>query len=195
MVLISIKDYAKNHGISYEAVRQQLIRYREDLKDHVIKDGRQQYLDEEAVAFLDGRRQKNPVAVIFQDKDDMIDQLRAEKEKLLVMMAAKSEKIESLYGQLQELQAKQLQAAEERKLLDAEIATERQNFEDQIKQYQGEVEILQDRQKQQESENKALQDDIAERDDIIRQLEKELDTKNKYLNQSWIRRLFSKRPR
>ena len=52
MVLISIKDYAKNNRISYEAVRQQVKRYSAELAGHIVKDGRQQFLDEEAVLFL-----------------------------------------------------------------------------------------------------------------------------------------------
>jgi len=91
MNVISLKDYAKQNNVSYEAVRQQVVRYADELGDHIIRDGRQQFLDEEAVAFLDSKRQKNPVVVIQQDKDEQIEQLRQEKEALLTKLAALSE--------------------------------------------------------------------------------------------------------
>lgn len=83
MPVISIKEYAKNNNISYEAVRQQVVRYADELGDHLIKEGRQQFLDEEAVAFLDARRQKNPVVIYQAAKDERIEELEAENGNLL----------------------------------------------------------------------------------------------------------------
>ena len=37
---------AKQNNISYEAVRKQVARYKDELKGHLIKEGRQQFLDE-----------------------------------------------------------------------------------------------------------------------------------------------------
>ena len=51
MKTVSLKDYAEQKRVSYEAVRQQVIRYKKELGNHIIRDGRQQFLDEEAVAF------------------------------------------------------------------------------------------------------------------------------------------------
>ena len=87
MNVISIKDYAKQKNISYEAVRQQVVRYKRELDGHLIKDGRQQFLDEEAVAFLDAKRQKNPVAIIQMDKDERIEKLEEENKTLLQRVA------------------------------------------------------------------------------------------------------------
>lgn len=88
MNVITLRDYAKQNNISYEAVRKQVVRYADELGDHIIKDGRQQFLDEEAVAFLDSKRQKNPVAIIQMDKDEQIETLRKEKEALLIKLAS-----------------------------------------------------------------------------------------------------------
>lgn len=88
MNVITLRDYAKQNNISYEAVRKQVVRYADELGDHIIKDGRQQFLDEEAVAFLDSKRQKNPVAIIQMDKDAQIKSLRNEKEALLIKIAS-----------------------------------------------------------------------------------------------------------
>lgn len=87
MNVITLRDYAKQNNISYEAVRKQVVRYQDELAGHLIKDGRQQFLDEEAVAFLDERRQKNPVAVIQIEKDEKIDQLERENKILLRQIA------------------------------------------------------------------------------------------------------------
>lgn len=87
MTVISLKDYAKKNNVTYEAVRQQVNRYAEELAEHIIRDGRQQFLDEEAVAFLDSKRQKNPVTIVQQSKDEAIEQLRQEKENLLTTVA------------------------------------------------------------------------------------------------------------
>ncbi len=88
MNVITLRDYAKQNNISYEAVRKQVVRYADELGDHIIKDGRQQFLDDEAVAFLDAKRQKNPVAIIQMDKDEQIEALRNEKEALLIKLAS-----------------------------------------------------------------------------------------------------------
>ena len=88
MQVISLKDYAKNNNISYEAVRKQVIRYASELEGHVIKDGRQQFLDENAVAFLSEKRKKNPVIIYEIAKDEEIDRLKQEKENLLLKLAS-----------------------------------------------------------------------------------------------------------
>ena len=96
MNVITLRDYAKQNNVSYEAVRKQVVRYADELGSHIIKDGRQQFLDEEAVAFLDAKRQKNPVAIIQQDKDEQIEALRREKENLLQTIALQASQLSEL---------------------------------------------------------------------------------------------------
>ena len=98
--MITIKDYAKDRGVSYEAARQQIGRYmgREEegfcLSDHVTKVGRTQYLDDEAVAFLDARRARNPVIIQQEQRDETIERLRAEVDALQKrLIAAQDEKL------------------------------------------------------------------------------------------------------
>jgi len=85
-MLITIKDYAKQKGVSYEAIRKQIKRYEEELKDHLQKQNRFLMLDEEAVKFLDERRAENPVIVYEQNKDEELEQLRQQNNMLLVQM-------------------------------------------------------------------------------------------------------------
>ena len=110
MVVMSMKDYAQNNNITYEAVRKQVARYREDLEGHITKDGRQQFLDEFAISFLDERRQKNPIVIYQQSKDEAIEALRADKEALLIKLAEQNEKMDTLRDRLESLQQLQLEA-------------------------------------------------------------------------------------
>lgn len=86
MNVTTLRDYAKQNNISYEAVRKQVVRYAAELEGHLIKDGRQQFLDEEAVAFLDAKRQKNPLAIIQQSKDEAIAELERENKNLRIQL-------------------------------------------------------------------------------------------------------------
>lgn len=85
--MLSLKEYATNKGISYEAVRKQVKRYKSELEGHISKVNRTQYLDDEAVAFLDTKRQENPVILLQVDKDEEIQRLSNENKRLLLRVA------------------------------------------------------------------------------------------------------------
>lgn len=85
--MISLKDYAKNKNVSYEAVRKQVHRYKNELEGHIHKVNRTQYLDDEAVAFLDSKRTESPVILLQMDKDEEIQRLSDENKALLVQIA------------------------------------------------------------------------------------------------------------
>lgn len=82
--MLSLKEYATNKGVSYEAVRKQVKRYKSELEGHISKVNRTQYLDDEAVAFLDTKRQENPVILLQVDKDEEIQRLSNENKMLLL---------------------------------------------------------------------------------------------------------------
>ena len=167
MNVISLKDYAKQNNISYEAVRQQVVRYKDDLAEHIIRDGRQQFLDDEAVAFLDSKRQKNPVAIIQMDKDEQIESLRNEKEALLIKLASvqdellqEKNKVQALIdeqrGQIALLEADneaqrvkvaetEKKASEDVQKARDELETEKKRFEDKEYLMQQEIEQLRNR--------------------------------------------------
>lgn len=84
--MITIKDYAKQKGVSYEAIRKQIKRYEEELEGHLVKQNRFLMLDDEAVQFLDSKRSENPVIVYEQNKDEELEQLRHENKVLLIQM-------------------------------------------------------------------------------------------------------------
>lgn len=82
-----MREYAAQKGVSYEAVRKQVNRYKKQLEGHISKVSRTQYLDDEAVAFLDGKRQESPVILLQMDKDEEIQRLSDENKALLVKVA------------------------------------------------------------------------------------------------------------
>lgn len=139
--VISFKDYAAQKNISYEAVRQQVVRYKEELAGHVIRDGRQQFLDEEAVAFLDAKRQKNPVAIIQMDKDEQIEELEDQVKQLLVKTAAQADRISEL-AQWKADNAMLLAGAEQNRLALEAAKKETQILEGFIKDAKAEIAAL-----------------------------------------------------
>lgn len=86
--LLTIKEYAQKKNVSYEAVRKQIQKYKDgELKDHIIRKNKTQYLDEYAVDFLDNRRRESPIMAIQMDKDEEIERLTNENKALLVQIA------------------------------------------------------------------------------------------------------------
>lgn len=167
MGIISLKDYAKQNNISYEAVRKQVARYKKDLDRHIIKDNRTQFLDEEAVAFLNSKREKSPVIIIQQDKDERIKGLEEENKALLQRVAMLQDdllKSKELQIQLQaetaehRLLAERTTAAEERAAVAEHKAAEAERLAISIRQKNVEIETALT---SAEEENKTLSD-IAE---------------------------------
>ena len=100
---VTLKDYAKELGVTYEAVRKQMKRYSAELEGHIHQQGRTQYLDDEAVAFLDQHHAPKPIAIYEAGQDRemremaaTIEQLRSEKEDLCDRLARMGEKISEL---------------------------------------------------------------------------------------------------
>lgn len=82
----TIKDYAENRQISYEAVRKQIKRYSKELKGLTYKHGRTTFLTDEAATFLDDHRQEKTIVVEQSDDKERIERLRIESERLKSMI-------------------------------------------------------------------------------------------------------------
>ena len=92
MDLITIKQYAEDQGISYEAVRKQVVRYSDELSGHIVKRDRRQFLDQWAVDFLTEKRRQSPVVVVSMDRSEENERLREEIDSLRVkLMTAQNE--------------------------------------------------------------------------------------------------------
>ena len=57
--MISLAEYAEQQHVSYEAVRQQVARYQNELDGHIVRQGRKRLLDDVAIEFLDSHRQES----------------------------------------------------------------------------------------------------------------------------------------
>lgn len=80
--MTTIREYAAEKGVSYEAVRRQVARYSAELEGHIEKRGKMQLLDDFAVAFLDEHRAGNAVAIYKADAASELKRLQRENKEL-----------------------------------------------------------------------------------------------------------------
>lgn len=122
--MISIKDYAKAHGVSYEAVRQQVVRYVDKevdgfrLADHVNKIGRTQYIDDEGAAFLDERRAQNPIIIQQEQRDETVERLRARVDELQVRLIAAQDEYRALLQDKHEIEMREQALIADKQMID-----------------------------------------------------------------------------
>ena len=112
--MVSLKDYAKESGVTYEAVRQQVKRYSADLEGHIHQQGRTQYLDDAGVAILDSHRAQRPMVIYEADYDRELRQKEQEVKILNEELKEAYKEQAQLLRQIGELQGAQarLEAAE-----------------------------------------------------------------------------------
>lgn len=94
--MISFKEYADSHRITYESVRKQVKRYKQDLTGHITVQNRKQYLDDYAVEFLNKRRNKNTVTILNAEAEAESvknEELQAENKQLLYKIAQLQEQL------------------------------------------------------------------------------------------------------
>ncbi len=113
----TIKEYAERKNVTYEAIRKQVTRYSKELKGHIIKKGRLQYLDEEAIQFLDAKRTESLIVVKEVTKNEEIQRLQADKEMLLVKVAELQELLLKEKDQVKQLQQDKIELLEEKKVV------------------------------------------------------------------------------
>ena len=101
MELTTIRQFAEEQGVSYEAIRRQLVRYTEELNGHVVRQNRTQFLDNYAVEFLRNKRREKPVVVVNPDLNEEIEELRA---KLFASHSALLEEKDKIIHLQEELQ-------------------------------------------------------------------------------------------
>lgn len=97
--MTTIKEYAKEHDVSYEAVRKQVERYKKELDKHIIKKNRTQYLDDVAVNFLNERRAEKQIIIADTDTVEL-EELRIENERLKAEQDILKNQIIALQGEL-----------------------------------------------------------------------------------------------
>lgn len=80
--MITMRDYAKQKGITYEAVRRQVNRYNTELTGHISIRNRTQYLDDWAVEFLSERRRQSPIVIVNEDRQEEVENLKQQVAEL-----------------------------------------------------------------------------------------------------------------
>lgn len=96
MELVTLKQFAKDQSITYEAVRRQVKHHERELAGHIIKQNGVQYLDEEAVEFLKERRRKSPIILMNMDQSEEIKELKSQIDTLRVqLLTAQNELMKS----------------------------------------------------------------------------------------------------
>lgn len=129
---MTVKELAEMNHISCEAIRKQIRHYRKELEGHVHRQGRTQLLDEEAVAFLQERRNNNPVIIEKKENSALIGQLKEQNTILLAKVAEQAEKLAAQSEELRQFERLRLESSE--KLLFAERqATESEQREKEFK--------------------------------------------------------------
>lgn len=122
--MISIKEYAKSHGVSYEAVRSQVARYMDReadgfrLADHISKVGRTQYIDDEGVAFLDERRSRSPIVIQQEERDETIDRLRARVDELQARLITAQDEYRALLEEKHAIEMREQELIADRQMID-----------------------------------------------------------------------------
>lgn len=93
MDMMSIKELAERENVTYEAIRKSVARYSEELKPHIIRKNRTQYLDQWAIDFLKQKRRENPIILMSMDANEQNEQLKVELENMTKKFMAAQEEI------------------------------------------------------------------------------------------------------
>lgn len=114
--MVSIKEYAKTKGVTVQAVYKQLKTHEKELENHIETVKGIRYLDDFAVDYLNSKSDNSPAAVVSENKDLIIEEL---KQNIQILLNEKS----GLEKQLREVlewkaeKANELASLEQQQLL------------------------------------------------------------------------------
>jgi hypothetical protein len=148
--MITVKELAERNHVSCEAIRKQLRRYKKELDGHVLQQGRTQLLDDEAIAFLQEHRSRNPIIIQQEDKSAWIEQLQEQNTLLLAKVAEQAEKIVAQSKEILQLERFRLESSEKLRLSEElshkserkvqELTTQSERAAAELKQLRAELE-------------------------------------------------------
>ena len=194
--MITVKEFAKKQHRSVQAIYQSIDRYKLQLEGHIKKVGRTSYLDDEAVAFLEAKREQNPIVVYQQDKDEELELLRKNADVMKAKIAELQEKVNKSQEDYIALQAENakllaLPAETEKKLAVAEVelknATEKIEEKDQkISEQKGEIEA------QAAQLKTALDDAERQKQDFQKEIDRLTEELRIESSKTWWQKLWHK---
>lgn len=97
---MTIKEYASSRGVSYETVRRQVAAAKKKaLKGHLNYQGKQAFLDDFAIDYLDQHRQPRNVVVAANNEDIQkeLERLHNQVHQLQTELYKKSEEMNAMY--------------------------------------------------------------------------------------------------
>ncbi len=146
--MLTFKEYAIQNNISYESVRKQVNKYKDDLGNNIVKQGRVKYLNETAIKFLDEKRNKQNSDEVVDEKqvDDITAILKKENEFLKEQLREKDNQLKEKDSQLKEkdiqikkeqdikLREQELRLISEKKflMLEERIENQKKEFEPEV---------------------------------------------------------------
>lgn len=181
--MITIKEYAAAHGISYEAIRKQVAQYEAELAGHIVVQRRTKYLDEEAVRFLDEHRQQNSVSVMLDDRKAKVTELEEENRRLMKEIARLQAEGNNFRDQIIDL-LKERQAYLEDK---GRVSLMLEQHEQQGKDLEKALEDLSESQKQvaqTQAEKAILQEQLTKAESTAGQVAREAEDLKKQLQEA-----------
>ena len=162
MELVTLKKYAEDQGISYEAVRKQVIRYAEELSGHIIKQDRTQYLDPWAVEFLTNRRRESPIVMMNMDQSEENERLKEQVEILKSQLMTAQNELLKAKDRIIDLQDEAQKTIEDRAKYTA-LLEDSKAKDEKLKEAGDQIETLR---KEKEEDQRKIEEIRKEADDL-----------------------------
>lgn len=127
--MLSIKEYARVKGVTVQAVYKQLKTHEKELENHIETVKGIRYLDDFAVDYLNAKSDNSPAAVVSENKDLVIEEL---KNNIEILLGEKSD-LEIKLREVLEWKAEQAVLIAKAETQQAQIAESIKNAEDRAK--------------------------------------------------------------
>lgn len=181
MDFITLKEYAQNKGVTYEAIRRQVAKYESELRGHIVIRDRTKYLDEYAQDFLSKRRRLSPVVVKVEDSTEATENLEKTVEALRAQLMGAQNELLSAQKRIIELQDERSSMIETQTRYTA-LLEENTNIKQQLEdseqlRREAEAQKTESEHKLEESlrESSALKEESARQAERAEQAERERD--------------------
>lgn len=192
----SIRQIAEEQGCSYEGIRRLVAKYHVELRPHISRVNKTQYIDEEGYEFLKSKRRESPLVLLNEDKNEQLERYKAEADLFKTkLMEAQQQIIELQQAKLEATEARikyeLLQESHERVLEDLKQSkAEASQTAEELKQVREKsAEELKQVREQSAEELKQAQSEAAELSVRLRLAEIDKEAAEKELN-SFHRSLF-----
>ena len=86
--MTTIKALAQEQHCTYQAIWKLVTKYEKDLGNHVVKKGRDRFLDEYAVNYILEKRKDHPMVALNVDQSAIIESQKQEIEELKIRISA-----------------------------------------------------------------------------------------------------------